>query len=403
MRFPQNFLWGAGTSAHQVEGNNIYSDWFHFEKEDKIKEKSEEATKHYDFFKEDFDLAKSLNHNCHRFSIEWSRIQPQENKFEESQISHYKEVVSELRLRNLEPVVTLHHFTNPLWFIRKEGFLERENIKYFLRYLERIVSEIGRDVLYWITINEPVVYIYNSYFRGIWPPQEKSFIKAKRVFKNFIRTHIQSYRLIHKIYKENSWEIPKIGIAKNFRIFSPCPYRNYPLNKFSSKLRDRYFNRLFLERIKDYLDFIGVNYYTREFVRFKLIFGEEYKDLSHQHIKRKNSLGWEVYPEGILEVLRSLKRYNLPILITENGTTELNTFDYWYFLKEHLNYIYLAIQEGINVIGYIWWSLLDNFEWDKGFQAKFGLIEVDRVNYRRKIKDFAWKFSEVCKKNELNV
>lgn len=402
MRFPENFLWGAATSAHQTEGENFYSDWWEWENKGEVGEPSGDAVRHYELFREDFDLVKSLNHNCHRFSIEWSRIEPRENRFNEQEIFHYKEVLEELKIRNLEPIVTLHHFTNPLWFIEKGGFLEKKNIGYFLRYLERMVLELGQDIVYWITINEPVVYVYNSYLRGIWPPGKRSFLKAKRVLKNLIKAHIEGYEIIHKVYEEKSWQRPKVSIAKNFRIFSPCLYENCLLNRFSSRLRDRFFNWLFLEKIRGYLDFIGVNYYTKESVRFKLPFGDECRNLSHEHIKRRNSLGWQVYPEGLLEILKFLKKYNLPILITENGTTENCDSDYWYFLKEHLKKIGEAISEGIKVIGYIYWSLLDNFEWDCGFKAKFGLIEVDRITYKRKIKDFSLKFSEICKYNTLD-
>ncbi|MCM8796258.1 MAG: family 1 glycosylhydrolase, partial [Candidatus Omnitrophica bacterium] len=221
-QFPQNFLWGAATSAYQVEGNNIYSDWWEWERRIGLKEVSKEACRHYDLYKQDFDLAKNLNHNAHRLSIEWSRVEPRKDKFLDKEIDHYLEVVRCLREYGMEPIITLHHFTNPFWFAQCGGWQEKFAIDYFLDYVKRLVEALAKTVRYWITFNEPLVYVYHAYILGLWPPQEKSILKAMRVIENLICAHLKSYKLIHKIYKQKKLSSPYVSIAKNMQYFMPC-------------------------------------------------------------------------------------------------------------------------------------------------------------------------------------
>jgi len=399
IQFPQNFFWGAATSAYQVEGSNINNDWWHWEKTAGIKEPSGEACRHYEFYKEDFDLAKILNHNCHRLSIEWSRIEPQEGRFSEKEIGHYRDVILSLKERNLEPIITLHHFTNPLWFAKLGGWQNKSAPVYFLRYVDRAVGALCDNVCYWITINEPLVYVYNSYILGLWPPQEKYFLKAKRVVNNLTSAHIKSYKLIQSIYKKRNLALPLISIAQSIQAFEPC---NGALNKFAAYLRDRLFNFKLIEKLiyGNALDFIGINYYTRSLIDIE---GLSLKYLLMDVCKRdhkplkKNCLGWDIYPQGLYNLLLKLKKYNLPVFILENGICTEDDFERWDFIYRHLENIHLAIAGGVKVLGYIYWSLIDNFEWDKGFSPRFGLIEVDYNTYKRTVRESARKFSEVCK------
>ncbi len=397
--FPKGFLWGAATSSYQVEGMNLYSDWWEWERQGRVKYLSGEACRHYWSFEEDFDLAKSLGHNAHRLSIEWSRIEPKRDKWDEAELRHYCEVIRALRKRNLEPIVTLHHFTNPKWLSEEGGWLKGRTVRYFCRYVERIVETIGKDVQYWITINEPMVFVYYSYIKGIWPPGEKSIFKAIRVMRNLISAHKKAYKKIHKIYQKYNWMEPGVSIAKNIRIFQPCLFNHPYVNRFCASLRDLFFNRLMLEELVKTrtLDFIGLNYYTREFVRFRGIC----KD-GHHKIERLNSLGWEVYPEGLLKVLlETSKKYKLPIMITENGTCQEDDPQRWQFILDHLVNLKQAMERGVEVMGYLYWSLLDNFEWDEGFFPRFGLIEVDYRTFKRKTRESALAFASVCKNNRL--
>lgn len=175
--FPKNFYWGAATSAHQTEGNNTNSDWWEWEKRGALKFPSQDACRHYQFFRQDFDIAKELNHNAHRLSIEWARIEPQQGEFSQSQLEHYGQVIDALRERNIEPVVTLHHFTNPLWFSGLGGWVNNASQKYFPDYVEKVVTHLAGKVRFWVTINEPMVYLYHCYILAAWPPQEKSYKK----------------------------------------------------------------------------------------------------------------------------------------------------------------------------------------------------------------------------------
>lgn len=389
MQFPHNFFWGAATSAYQVEGNNQNADWWEWEKKVGLRELSGTACCHYERYEQDFDLAGELNHNAHRLSLEWSRIQPQKEIFNHKEIEHYLKVISALRLRNIEPVVTLHHFTNPIWFAALGGWENPNACGYFLAYLNKIVPLLCDKVKYWVTINEPMVYIYQAYLKGNWPPQKKTFFKANAVINNFIRSHIDAYRLIHKIYKEKNFALPYISLAQSMQAF--VPLRPTLRNKLAVYLKDRYFNFNFIDTLVRYktLDFIGINYYTRGVV-----------DAGNRNIKStlpQNSLGWDIYPQGLYSLLIRLKRYNLPVFILENGISTGDDKLRWEFICGHLKSTYRAISGGVNVIGYLYWSLLDNYEWDKGFSPRFGLIEVDYATYKRTVRESARKFAVVCK------
>jgi beta-glucosidase len=397
--FPRDFLWGAATAAHQVEGNNSLSDWWEYELAGKLKYRSGLACRHYDLYDQDFDLAKELNHNCHRLSIEWSRIEPEEGKFSPQALDHYKKVILSLKERGLEPIVTLHHFTNPAWFSHLGGWGLKEAPEYFLRYIEQVVETLGKDVRFWVTINEPLVYLYHSYFLGVWPPQEKSLLKTIMVKDNLLRAHIKAYRLIADIYKRNNLNKPMISFAQNMQAFVSClPSLR---NKLAVYLRAKSFNLEFVERAirAQALDFIGVNYYSRSLVELKgwgidnFIMDTCVKD--HSKLK-KNSLGWDIYPEGLYSVLIKLKRYKLPVFILENGICTNDDSLRWDFIQEHLKQLNRAMESGVKVLGYIYWSLIDNYEWDKGFAPRFGLIDVDYNTYKRTVRESAKKFAQVC-------
>lgn len=403
IKFPQNFLWGASTSAYQVEGDNINSDWWQWEKDRGI-ENSGLACRHYSLYEQDFDLIKTLNHNAHRLSIEWSRIEPEEGKFSQEELKHYIDVILSLRARDVEPMVTLHHFTNPTWFTKSGGWENREAAAKFLRYCDIVVNSLAKHVHYWITINEPMIYIYHAYIAGAWPPQVKSYLKAKAVGNNFISAHVNAYRLIHKIYKELSYPEPSISIAQHTQAFVPCTFNLR--NRFAAYLRNKWYNLGFFNRIMQHkaADFIGINYYSRQLVRLKgwgiFNFVNDVCKDDHHSVK-KNSLGWDIYPQGLCDVLLEFKKYDLPVIITENGICTQDDNLRWEYLYDHLANVHIAMGKGVNVIGYLYWSLMDNFEWDKGFGPRFGLIEVDYKTYKRTVRESAIKFSQVCKTGVL--
>lgn len=401
IQFPSSFLWGASLSSYQCEGGNFNSDWYLWEKEKKL-EPAGCACNHYYLYKRDSQLARSMHLNSLRFSLEWGRIYPEKSFLQEEELAHYYEVVSTLLSCNLKPLITLHHFTNPIWFVNRGGWLVSKNIDFFLAYLRKVVNALKEKVEYWLIFNEPLVYIYNSFIQGIWPPGIKSIRQARKVLGNILTAYSLGYQEIKRIYKD----LPnpaQVSLAKHLRIFSPCPEFSLGLNSFSSFLREKIFNFSLLEylRKRNCLDFLAINYYCKEYVKFNGIFGEE---CAHKfHWPRRNYLGWYIYPEGLYEILCKSKKFNLPIIITENGTAEDEDSLYGDYLLAHLRSLGKAVLSGIDVRGYLWWSLLDNFEWDKGFKCRFGLAEVDYNNFQRKVRPFAFTYSRICRENKLEI
>ena len=375
LKFPKGFYWGTGTSAYQVEGG-IKNDW----SEKGGKYDAGRACDHYNRFEQDFDLARGMNNNAHRFSISWARIEPKEGRFNQKEIEHYRKVILALRKRNLEPFITLWHFFLPAWFIEKGHWLNKDAPKYFERFVEKIVGEYKDLVKFWIVLNEPNVYASHSFLKGDWPPRAKSFFKTQQVLKNLIISHKKSYQIIHKICPNS-----QVGIAKN-----NSHYKG--LLKF---FPDYYWNHQFLTAIKDYQDFIGLNYYKS----YSLL------SLFPSPIRKKevSDLGWGISPRGIYRVLINLKRYNRPIYITENGLADAKDEKRAEFIINHLRWIHKAIEGGIDVRGYFHWSLLDNFELHRGFGPRFGLIEIDYKTLRRIPRPSSKIYGNICKENVIKT
>lgn len=408
LKFPGGFLWGTSTSAHQVEGGNV-NDWSEWEHANSVRLAAEaarrhakastripdyilnnypnplleenyvsgRATDHYNRYEEDFDIAKSLGHNAHRFSIEWSRIEPEEGEFNQSEIEHYRNIIKAFKIRGLEPFISLWHWTVPIWFAKKGGFEKRENIKYFVRFCERIISEFKNDVKFWIVLNEPEIYTGHSYLKGVWPPQKKNFFSYLKVFKNLICAHKAAFLAIKQADAQ-----AQVGIAKN----------NIYFEGWLAPIADWWWNFYFLNRIKNHQDFIGLNHYFHNRINYGFNKNEN---------KKISDLGWELYPEAIYYVLKDLKKYNKPIYVTENGLADAKDEKRTWFIFETLKNVHRAITEGVNVNGYFHWSLLDNFEWDKGFWPRFGLVEIDYKTLERKIRPSAQEYAKICKNNEL--
>lgn len=404
-KFPKDFLWGAATAAHQVEGGLI-NDWSRWELEnagkladegerkwgkEKIKifpeilEKenyiSSRACEHYSRYKEDFLLAKKLGHNATRISLDWSRIEPEEGKFDQKVISHYLKVAEFLREIGLEPMVTLWHWPLPLWLADQGGWKNKKTIEYFSRFTDKMVRTLGSKVKFWLTLNEPEVYAANSYFIGEWPPQEKSWWSTWVVFHNLIVAHREAYDVIKSI-DDNLM----VGLAKHNTYFEKGD--SAFITGVVKNVKDYAWNRYFLEKTKDKLDFIGLNYYFHE-----KIFGWKVRN---DDIKRSD-LNWELYPQGIYNVLFDLKKYNLPVYVTENGLADKKDKDRVWFIEESLKAVKKAIEDGVDVRGYLHWSLMDNFEWNRGFWPRFGLVEVDYKTMKRTPRSSAWRFKEIIR------
>ncbi len=399
------FFWGASTSSHQVEGNtkNDWSEWEHANAErlakvarenppaggwpDYALEKdpnplqeenyvSGSACDHYNKFEEDFELAKKLGHSAHRISLEWSRIEPEEGVFDPGAIEHYRKVFASLKNNGLEPFVTVWHWTLPLWLKNKNGVLNKNFPVYFEKYAEKVTSEFKNDVKFWITINEPSVYAVNSYLKGIWPPQKKNPFSFWLCRSNLIKAHQKSYLKIKSAAPNIS-----VGLSENIVYLESA---GGLINNILKFLINRFWNHYLFQRVR--LDFIGLNYYFHSRINYGLN-------------KNKNvvvsDMGWEIYPEGIYRVIKDLARYDLPIYVTENGIADSRDVLREKFIKDHVAWIKRATEEGADVRGYFYWSLLDNFEWDKGFWPRFGLVEIDYKTMKREIRRSAFVYKEI--------
>jgi beta-glucosidase len=419
--FPKDFLWGAGTSSHQVEGNNTNNDWWQWEQKIPLNMRSGQACDEWNRFEEDFKLAQTLGLTAHRFSLEWSRIEPSPGQFDTLALDHYRGMILSLRSKGIEPIVTLNHFTIPLWLAGQGGWLSDKSPELFAQYVKKTTEFLGGDVHCWITLNEPAVYTHKSYTIGQWPPGEKSLKKAFKVLQNLAQAHVLAYVKIKEVYINKGWKEPAIGIAHQVLIFTPCSDRSL-WDRLSAWLRDRVVNHLFAQalvwgRAKVFgvlsirlprartLDFIGLNYYTRDYVRNRGFLLSDMLgggSVLGNPRGKKNSLGWEIYPQGLHTLIKAFSRYKLPILISENGICTNNDAERSEFIVDHLKAVAMAINEGAHVIGYLYWSLLDNYEWADGFAPRFGLIEVDYATQSRKIRGSARKFEEIIRSGRLS-
>lgn len=405
--FEKNFLWGASTSAHQTEGGNV-NDWTRWEKKnaeklaedardefsdlevwDKIEERatnpenyvSGEAVDGFNRYQEDIEIADQLNMNCLRFSIEWSRIQPEEDRFDEKAIQHYRRIIEELEKRDIEPVVTLWHFTNPQWFADEGCWASEDAVDHFLEYVEKIVEEFGDRISYWITLNEPTGWIIHSNILDKFPPGRKNPVKAFKAYRNMIRAHRKAYAIIHQ--KQDS----KVGAAFNTSFFEPRNQR--PLNRFLAALLRKVERGHFINKTSKHLDFIGVNYYQHRQVDWLL----------RSEKKEKSDIGWDLSPEGFYGVLKQMGKYGKPLIVTEHGLADRQDKYREDYIIESLKKMSEAADEGVDVQGYLHWSLTDNFEWDKGRWPRFGLVKIDYNDLSRNIRSSAERYAEIISKN----
>ncbi len=409
-KFPKKFLWGAATSAHQVEGGN-HNQWSVWELENarslaqqakyRLKDLPEwpyiekyatdpanyvsgRAVDHYRRYEEDFDLLKSFNMNAFRFSIEWSRIEPEEGVWNEHEIQHYREYLLALKKRGIEPIVTLFHWTMPVWFAKKGGFEKRRNLKYFARFSEKVFEELGENFKIVCTFNEPEVYVaFGWLHEGEWPPSKKGeFVLGYYTYLNIARAHNMVVKIARKYYTHL-----RLGTTKNTAHHYPgdTSIKTKFMMWFTMYMEDY----LYLNHIKRHMDWVGINYY----------FSNRY-----QHGRQENEvdyiqdLGWEMQPDNIAHVLeRIYKKYKKPILITENGVADHRDQYRKWWIAHTLDGIHKALQNGVKVQGYLHWSLLDNFEWAYGKWPRFGLIEVDYRTMKRTPRSSALWFAKVIK------
>lgn len=397
--FPKDFLWGVSTSAYQVEGG-ITNDWSRWENslerkavlrgkglnpEDFICGRACDFVHKYE---EDIKLVKELGCGAFRVSLEWAKIEPKKGEFDLEAIAYYRRLLAKIRENNLKTVVTIWHWTNPLWLAFEGGWANRQVANYFANYTEKVVKELGDLVDFWLTLNEPMVHVVNGYIVGKFPPSKHNPLLAFRVFNNLVKAHNSAYKVIHKSLPE-----AKVGLTSLYNYAEPVSHKSW-LDKLVVRLYDYFWNDRFLLKTRKYLDYLGVDYYFHDRLTWLPPFR---KNLNIQ----VTDLGWEIYPQGIYEVLKRLDKYELPIYIMENGLADATDAKRPEFIREHLKFVHQAIRENVDVRGYFHWSLLDNFEWALGWAPKFGLYEVDRQTFERKPRSSVEVYRKICTDNQL--
>lgn len=418
--FPAGFLWGAATAAHQVEGGNSNNNWAAWEETLGHIHRDQWSGLACDWwggrYVEDFDRAAALHHNAHRFSVEWSRIEPQRGKFDNDAIAHYARMIEALRARGMEPMITLHHFTDPLWVTEMGGWTNPETVRRFERFVRVVVEDLGHGVTTWCTINEPLVYATQGYVLGRFPPGQTKLRQAFRVAENLLRGHAAAFYAIKELQPE-----ARVGLAKHQ--ISLVTRRPAWLHLPARNLIRQVFNRAFVEALvtgtlrfpffkadvpeaRDTLDWIGLNYYYRFLVGFSL--RAPRRLFIQQRQPRDGLLGpegvGEIWPEGLFEQIKWLyERTGKPLYITENGVPDADDSLRPLHLIRSLRSVWQAVNYNYPVKGYFYWTLVDNFEWAEGYDPRFrfGLFGCDHETQARTPRRSAELYGDVCAANGL--
>ena len=403
--FPKGFLWGTSSAAHQVEGDCRNCDWWEWEQQaGRIAhgDRSGIANDHYNRYREDFALLREMNQNAHRLSIEWSRIEPSEGVFDSTQIRHYSDVLGALREQAITPMVTLHHFTSPLWFVRKGGWASSDAYRAFIPFVERVADELGDLVGLWCTINEPGIFGAQGWITGEFPPGRHGDLVAQyRVTSNLHRAHELAYAAIKRRLPDS-----RVGLSHHTFLFLPATqHRRDRLAAASAQLvMDRWpvgpgRLRRIVEATSDY---IGIAHYWAQLCAF------DPRRPHDQFIRRFNppdaeptEMGWSSNAAWMRQVLNELKPYGKPVYITENGIATSTDAVRAKYLTDILANVHGAIEDGVDVRGYFHWTNTDNFEWARGYTVHFGLIGVDRKTLERTMRPSGRLYARIAAANAL--
>ncbi len=399
--FPEDFLWGTSTSAYQIEGG-IENDWSDWEKSNKRIEQLEKKGKNIDEYicgsacdfwnkyEEDFDAAKALSTNAIRFGIEWARIETGNNVWDVEAVKKYREILEAAKKRGFKVVLTIWHWTNPKWFRDEGGWAGKKAVTYFDRFSKFAVKEFGGYVDYWVTLNEPMVHVINGYWTGKFPPAKHSIFKTRKVCANLVKGHKKAYDNIHSVFPDA--EVSITGLINDFQPANKL----FVVDLLLTKIFHYFWNHRFLSKIKKHMDYVGVDYYFHDRVVC-------YPPFRRNKNERTTDMGWEIYPKGIYNVLKYLKRFKKPIIILENGIADAHDQHRATFIKEHLYWVHRAMKEGVDIRGYFHWSLLDNFEWAAGFDSRFGLYAIDYKTQKRTLRPSGLVYKDICENNRVEI
>lgn len=411
----ERFLWGAATSAFQIEGHitNDMTDW---ETLGKFKQNGNNpfynnAANHWLTWEKDFEILKELNVNAYRFSIEWARIEPKPGSYNKQAVKQYSAMIDRLIELNIEPVLTLHHFTHPVWFHRKSPWHKKESVERYVRYVSYILPYLEGRVRYFITFNEPLVWALAAYADAKFPPGKKSFDLMMQALYHLLQAHGKVYDII-----KSRNDRAEVGVAKNFIVFKPFYIWN-PADFAIASIAHNFFNMMILNAfeknqlsfrlpfvlnfektidLKDKIDFWGVNYYYRTFTRFKFDVNAPMQlEFKHKSGEGLSEMGWENYSPGLLKAVKWAASTGKTVFVTENGLATEDDKKRISYLRNHLNSVHKALDSGLNLKGYFYWSFLDNYEWLIGTKARFGLVGVDYTQeYRRTLRDSGRFYAE---------
>ncbi len=416
LTFPSDFLWGTATSSHQVEGNNKNNDWWQWEQGEGhilAGDKSGLACNWWQDGEADLDMAAAMGTNALRISLEWSRIEPEPGAFDNAALDRYRQILQAMIDRGIEPMVCLHHFSNPLWLVEKGDFSSDIVVDYFRRYTAKVVEKLGALIPKWLTINEPMVYIFLRYLDNKFPtPSETGFLGARRAVVNLLRCHAAAYHTIKEVYPE-----APVSVAKQIRLFEAAQ-NGSALDRWWAGRISELFNHSWLKamstgrvqwpaggqtikHLANSFDFVGINYYTRSFVRFPPQKGIVEEDWGPEALVSDGNYG-EVYAYGLYRAIRQTLPYNKPIYITENGLPDKEDRLRPAFILDHLRQIWQALSFCYPVMGYYHWSLVDNFEWERGWTQRFGLMAMDPQNQERTWRQSAHLYREICESYSIS-
>lgn len=428
MAFPENFLWGAASSATQIEGawdedGKCPSIWDIAGKHIENGQDCHTACDHYHRYKEDVALMRKIGLKSYRFSVNWCRIMPEKGKVNPKGLAFYRNLVKELRSAGIEPMVTLYHWDLPVWADKEGGWKNPKIVEWFLEYARAVVDALSEDVRYWMTFNEPQVFIMSAYVLGSFAPFQHAILSYKNCLRHMLLAHGKAVSLIRKIAKSP----PQIGIAMASTVYIPdseeeAGLRDAAERSFTStvgegsnglymdpialgkpsKMLRRKLSAEDLKIISAPIDFVGVNVYQPANPLFK---DSKYSTDSLP----KSMLGWVIDGRCLYWTIRQYyERYHLPILVTENGIAnpdvvgsdgKVNDDARVTFLNEFVRGMKCAVDEGFPVLGYQHWSIMDNFEWCSGYGPRFGLIHVDYETQKRTVKESAKYYSRIISTN----
>lgn len=416
--FPRGFLWGTATAAYQVEGNNTNSNWYKWEQEPGRIIQEGKAGLACDWWngrwREDFHRAAEGYQNAHRMSIEWSRIQPAPDRWDEEALDRYIQMVRGLVELNMTPLITLHHFSDPQWFVDRGGWEDEASAGYFEKYVRKVVGTLKDYVSLWCTINEPNGYAIEGFLLGVFPPGKKDIGLTYKVLVNLVRAHAAAYHAIHQIQPQ-----ARVGVANYYRSIKPSKTW-FPLDKLVTVLASG-FNNLFpdaatggtvrflgkrkrIREAKGTQDFLGIDYYTRDYVSFDLT---KWKELFiYRYFRPGTELSSTKFlanePSGMYEALKWGLKYNIPIIVTENGFDDAEDRIRPRYLVEHLHQMWRGVNFTWPIKGYFHWTLVDNFEWERGWTQRFGLWGLDTETQVRHKRPSADLYAEICRENGIS-